>query len=125
MCSNCSEFETNNIIILGDGMSTRNVLSKDGNTVLQQHNSAFPKSNQLPHNLVKTAANQSLGSPIRLEETCKDTPQQYNTPSFQKATSNARQVPPALKHPSSSTGDLLPGIDLDTVAAMMQGGKGN
>ena len=38
---------------------------------------------------------------------------------------SARQVPPSLKHPSSSTGDLLPGIDLDAVALMMQGGKGN
>ena len=37
---------------------------------------------------------------------------------------NQRQVPPPLKHPSSSTGDLLPGIDLDAVALMMQGGKG-
>ena len=37
---------------------------------------------------------------------------------------NPRQVPPPLKHPSSSTGDLLPGIDLDAVALMMQGGKG-
>ena len=37
---------------------------------------------------------------------------------------NTRQVPPPLKHPSSSTGDLLPGIDLDAVALMMQGGKG-
>ena len=37
---------------------------------------------------------------------------------------NARQIPPSLKHPSSSTGDLLPGIDLDAVALMMQGGKG-
>ena len=40
-------------------------------------------------------------------------------------TENTRQVPPSLKHPSSSTGDLLPGIDLDAVALMMQGGKGN
>ena len=107
-------------------MSTRNVLSKDGNIVVQQQRSEVPKSNQLPHNLVKTSANQSLGSPIRLEETTSNnTTQQYNTPSFQNAVNNARQVPPALKHPSSSTGDLLPGIDLDTVAAMMQGGKGN
>ena len=44
---------------------------------------------------------------------------------YDKGADNMRQVPPPLKHPSSSTGDLLPGIDLDTVALMMQGGKGN
>ena len=43
---------------------------------------------------------------------------------FTKTIENTRQVPPALKYPSSSTGDLLPGIDLDAVALMMQGGKG-
>ena len=44
---------------------------------------------------------------------------------FANKSESTRQVPPSLKHPSSSTGDLLPGIDLDAVALMMQGGRGN
>ena len=51
-----------------------------------------------------------------------------NNPTTEHQSANkaetTRQVPPSLKHPSSSTGDLLPGIDLDAVALMMQGGKG-
>ena len=72
----------------------------------------------------RSFVNQSQNTTSRLEHINNSNFPQQTKPS-NNASENTRQVPPPLKHPSSSTGDLLPGIDLDAVALMMQGGKGN
>ena len=69
------------------------------------------------------SANSTENNSQNIEKLTKSSLQHQHLKSNEEIE-NPRQVPPPLKHPSSSTGDLLPGIDLDAVALMMQGGKG-
>ena len=108
-------------------MQPRNIQPCDTKKSLQyqQPSAGYSNTDQVPHN-IRCSVNQFPYTPTAIEETSNSNylpTTMQSSPS--KAMENTRQVPPALKHPSASTGDLLPGIDLDAVALMMQGGKGN
>lgn len=110
----------------GDTMQPRNIQPCDNKKSLQyqQPSAGYSNTDQVSHN-IRCSVNQFPYTPTAIEETSNSN---YLPTTMQSSPSkpmeNTRQVPPALKHPSASTGDLLPGIDLDAVALMMQGGKG-
>jgi len=111
--------------ILGDVIPSSTLQSSNTKTSFQYRlpDEDVTKNDQISNTNTRGFINQSPNTVSALEDrNISNVPQDNLHPS--KSSENTRQVPPALKHPSSSTGDLLPGIDLDTVALMMQGGKG-
>ena len=113
------------INILGDVIPSSAVQSSNAKHPFQYRlpDEDVTQIDQISNTNTRCSINQSPNAVSALEDrNINNVPQENLHPN--KSSENTRQVPPALKHPSSSTGDLLPGIDLDTVALMMQGGKG-
>ena len=113
------------INILGDLTPLSALQSSNAKTSLQYRlpDEEVTKNDHTSNTNTRCSINQSPSAVSAFDErNISNVPQEKLHPN--NLSESARQVPPPLKHPSSSTGDLLPGIDLDTVALMMQGGKG-